>query len=104
MISLNALGGLIMIEVADNGPGIPDSDKERVTEPFMRGDEARTIHDDTGFGLGLSIVKAVAEQHEGRLTLHDREPHGLLARMEFPHKIGQTRGGQPWSTRDSQIA
>ena len=105
VISLNALGGLITIEVADNGPGIPDSEKDRVTEPFMRGDEARTIHDDTGFGLGLSIVKAVAEQHEGKLSLHDREPHGLLARMEFPHKIAQTRNGpRPWPARDAQTA
>lgn len=105
VIALNALGGLITIEVADNGPGIPDSDKERVMEPFMRGDEARTIHDDTGFGLGLSIVKAVAKQHDGKLTLHDREPHGLLARIEFPHKVGPAKNGaRPWPARDSQIA
>ena len=53
-------------------------------EPFTRGDEARPMTQSTGFGLGLSIVRAVAEAHGGTLTLHDRAPQGLIARITLP--------------------
>jgi signal transduction histidine kinase len=53
-------------------------------EPFARGDDARTMDESTGFGLGLSIAHAIAVAHGGTLSLHDREPHGLIVRMELP--------------------
>lgn len=72
----------ITIDVEDDGPGIPDEEKQRVMEPFYRTDPARQATG--GFGLGLAIVQAVAETHGGTLTLLDRHPRGLCARMSFP--------------------
>jgi signal transduction histidine kinase len=50
----------------------------------VRGDDARTMDDSTGFGLGLSIARAIALAHGGELSLHDRQPHGLIVRMQLP--------------------
>jgi signal transduction histidine kinase len=72
------------IEVEDDGPGISDARKEVMLEPFVRGDDARNMDDTTGFGLGLSIARAVILAHGGRLSLHDRQPHGLIVRIELP--------------------
>jgi signal transduction histidine kinase len=72
----------VAIEVDDDGPGIPDLEKPRVLEPFYRTDEARSSVG--GFGLGLAIAHTVARHHGGSLTLHDRLPHGLRARLTIP--------------------
>jgi signal transduction histidine kinase len=42
------------------------------------------MDESTGFGLGLSIARAIAVAHGGELSLHDREPHGLIMRMQLP--------------------
>jgi signal transduction histidine kinase len=63
------------IVVADNGPGIPEADRERVKERFVRLDKARG---GSGSGLGLSIVAAAAKLHGGELRLEDNHP-GLRA-------------------------
>jgi signal transduction histidine kinase len=72
------------IEVEDDGPGISDARKEVMLEPFVRGDDARNMDDTTGFGLGLSIARAIVLAHGGKLSLHDRKPHGLIVRIELP--------------------
>jgi len=72
------------IEVSDDGPGIPDERKPAMLEPFVRGEEARTMDETSGFGLGLSIAQAVVHAHGGTLSLHDNDPHGLLARIVIP--------------------
>jgi signal transduction histidine kinase len=72
----------VTIDVEDDGPGIPDEEKSRVLEPFYRTDEARSSAG--GFGLGLAIALTVARRHGGSLTLHDRSPHGLCARLTIP--------------------
>jgi signal transduction histidine kinase len=69
--------GLVEICVADNGPGIPDAEKPKVTQRFYRGDTSRGT---PGVGLGLSLVQAVAKLHGGTLELTDNNP-GLRARM-----------------------
>jgi signal transduction histidine kinase len=74
----------VVIAVEDEGPGIPDGRKEAMIEPFVRGDAARGMDGRTGFGLGLSIARAVAATHGGSLTLLDRKPNGLIARIELP--------------------
>jgi signal transduction histidine kinase len=74
----------VVIVVEDEGPGIPDGQKEAMIEPFVRGDAARGMDGRSGFGLGLSIARAVAAVHGGSLTLLDREPKGLIARIELP--------------------
>jgi signal transduction histidine kinase len=77
----------VEIEVVDNGPGIPDGDKEAMLEPFARGDAARDLNSAGGFGLGLSIVRTIAEAHGGQLSLHDGQPSGLIARLHLPHAV-----------------
>ena len=68
------------ISVADNGPGIPEAERPRVTARFYRcaGDDRPE-----GIGLGLSVVEAVARLHGGELSLHDNHP-GLIAKLRLP--------------------
>lgn len=82
-----AQAGEVSIDVEDDGPGISDVDKPRVVEPFYRADEAR--HSIGGFGLGLAIASTVARHHGGTLTLHDRAPHGLRARLTIRSPLPQ---------------
>ncbi len=79
-VSLRREAGGFVLEVADNGPGIPAEDMERVTERFVRLEQSRS---QPGSGLGLSLVRAVMEFHGGRLELSGRNP-GLSVRMIFP--------------------
>lgn len=83
-IRLDVSGTKLVIDVEDDGPGISDARKQEMLEPFVRGDDARTMDDSTGFGLGLSIARAIALAHGGELSLHDRRPHGLIVRMQLP--------------------
>lgn len=73
----------LAIIVADNGPGIPASEREHLLEPFVRGDSARSSLPNSGFGLGLTIARDVAEAHGGHIVLADNPPHGLLATLEI---------------------
>lgn len=70
----------VRVVVRDDGPGISDADKPRVTERFFRGDASRSA---PGVGLGLSLVAAVASLHGGRLDLADAHP-GLEASLILP--------------------
>lgn len=83
-LGLREEAGAVLIEVADDGPGIPEADRRRLLEPFMRGDEARGRIDAEGFGLGLAIAETIVAAHDGKLTLHDNRPHGLLVRIALP--------------------
>jgi signal transduction histidine kinase len=83
-IRLTASADTAVIEVEDDGPGITDARKEVMLEPFVRGDDARNMDETAGFGLGLSIARAVVLAHDGKLSLLDRQPHGLIVRIELP--------------------
>jgi two-component system osmolarity sensor histidine kinase EnvZ len=69
----------------DRGPGIPESEAQRLKRPFTRLDEARS--GEGGAGLGLAIVERVAHAHGGRLELLPREGGGLLARLALPLEL-----------------
>jgi signal transduction histidine kinase len=84
VIRLRMSGDQLTIDVEDDGPGISDAQKQNMLEPFVRGDDARNMDDATGFGLGLSITNAIVLAHGGALSLHDRQPHGLIVRMQLP--------------------
>ena len=79
-VSLRQAAGRVLIEVADNGPGIPDEDRPRVVERFVRLEKSRTM---PGSGLGLSLVSAVARLHGGELRLEDNAP-GVRAVVDLP--------------------
>ena len=68
-----------IIEIADSGPGIPEDKREEVFERFIRLDSARST---PGNGLGLSLVKAVVERHNGTIELKDNSP-GLRVILSF---------------------
>jgi signal transduction histidine kinase len=83
-IRLQTSADHLVIDVEDDGPGISDARKTDVLEPFVRGDVARNMDDAEGFGLGLSIARAIVLAHGGELALLDREPHGLIVRIRLP--------------------
>lgn len=74
----------VVIEVADDGPGLGDEQKQQAFEPFYRGDPARAPRDHGGFGLGLSIAKAIVEDHGGEIALDDAKSTGLIVRIALP--------------------
>jgi signal transduction histidine kinase len=80
----------VTIAIEDDGPGIPDASKQAMFEPFVRGDAARGMNNKTGFGLGLSIARAVIEAHHGSVALLDRKPHGLVAQVILPQAGAET--------------
>ena len=73
--------------VADDGPGIPATERDRVTQPGVRLDERGEGH-----GFGLAIVRELAELHGGRLTLAERPGGGLEAHVSLPARH-QTAAG-----------
>jgi signal transduction histidine kinase len=75
-----------VIAVADSGPGIPETDRERVLQRFVRLDATRST---PGNGLGLSLVDAVAKLHRAELTLTDNRP-GLKVSLAF-RVLGEER-------------
>ena len=79
LVSLRRSDDGVAVEVADNGPGIPEDDHDRATERFVRLERSRS---QPGSGLGLSLAKAVMEFHRGRLELSGRN-HGLSVKMIF---------------------
>ena len=73
-------GDGVDLAVADTGPGIPEADRERVLERFVRLEESRSS---PGAGLGLSLVAAVAKLHDATVRLDDNDP-GLRISVRFP--------------------
>ena len=73
-------GDRILLTVADNGPGIPEADRGRAVERFVRLEQSRS---QPGSGLGLSLAAAVARLHGGELTLADNNP-GLKSVIALP--------------------
>lgn len=75
-VSLDVADGMARIVVEDNGPGIPETEFDRVFEPFYRVDKARSLTPG-GVGLGLAIARDVLRRHGGDVVLANREPTGL---------------------------
>ena len=81
-LELKAARDKAIIAVADSGPGIAEADRARVTERFVRLDEARSK---PGSGLGLSLAQGIAKLHKGRLLIKDNQP-GLRVELILPLK------------------
>ena len=73
----------IELTVDDDGPGIPVEERERVFDRFTRLDDGRA-RDAGGLGLGLSMVKAITEQHGGTVTIEDAPIGGARLRVRLP--------------------
>ena len=92
-VTARRAGETVVLGVADRGPGIPEAERARVLDRFVRLDAARSR---PGFGLGLSLVNAVARLHGGSLTLADNGP-GLSVTLTLPAGQG-LQGSDPGST------
>jgi signal transduction histidine kinase len=75
--------GMAIIEIDDDGPGVPPADLERVFEPFYRGEPSRN-RETGGMGLGLAVVRSLARAHGGDVTLANRLGGGLRATVKLP--------------------
>jgi len=82
-ISLRDSAAELVIEVEDDGPGIPEDKMEAVFEPFVRLESSRNKHSG-GFGLGLAVAREAALRHGADLRLANRREGGLIARLSFP--------------------
>ncbi|MEV7086988.1 HAMP domain-containing sensor histidine kinase [Streptomyces sp. NPDC093085] len=81
--SVRREGGWVVLAVADDGAGVPEAERERIFERFVRLDEARS-RDDGGAGLGLAIARDIAERHNGTLTTTQPPTGGALFELRLP--------------------
>ncbi|NYE38526.1 signal transduction histidine kinase [Nocardioides cavernae] len=79
--------GRVRLWVRDTGDGIPVEDRESVLERFGR---SHVRAGDDGFGLGLSIVSAIADAHGGDVRITDGEPHGAVVEISLPQRTMET--------------
>lgn len=82
-VGVRAEDGEAVVDIADDGPGLPPADLERVFTPFYRASAARTL-DDGGVGLGLAVARSIARAHGGDVTLAARPEGGLTAQVRLP--------------------
>lgn len=81
-VNLSARDGDVIISVADNGPGVPDSMKHAVFERFFQNQEENATH--IGSGIGLHIVKEFTKLHGGSVILTDNHPTGAVFSVHIP--------------------
>lgn len=84
-VRLGAANGCYQVIVEDEGPGIAEVDRARVFQPFVRLEASRST-ETGGSGLGLTLVKVIAEGHGGTIEIENREPSGLRARLSLPRE------------------
>ncbi|MFI0959977.1 sensor histidine kinase [Streptomyces sp. NPDC021080] len=83
VVRVTARGDRVVLTVADDGSGVPASERERIFERFVRLDDARA-RDDGGAGLGLAIARDVARRHGGTLTVGEAPSGGALFELRLP--------------------
>lgn len=93
-ITLTARDDMVVLGVADEGPGLEPEMMPRIFDPFVRGDPARS-REHGGNGLGLSVVRAIMEAHGGRLAYRPAPGGGALFEMVF------RRARRPATARDT---
>jgi two-component system OmpR family sensor kinase len=90
-LRLRAAGGKAVVEVADDGPGIPPELREQVFDRFVRGEGPADTAVGGGSGLGLAIVRAVAASHGGSVEATESENGGALFRVQLPLRKSEAR-------------
>jgi signal transduction histidine kinase len=86
VVRLNVRSDALIVQVDDNGPGIPAADLARVLEPFCRLEPSRGGNTG-GVGLGLSIVMQAVQREGGTLALSNRPEGGLRAEVTLPRRV-----------------
>ncbi|WP_459248151.1 sensor histidine kinase [Streptomyces youssoufiensis] len=87
----DARGAWAVLAVADDGAGVPEAERERIFERFVRLDDARS-RDDGGAGLGLAIARDVVARHGGTLTVREAAAGGACFEVRLP---GAAPAGAP---------
>ncbi|MPZ51802.1 MAG: sensor histidine kinase [Acidimicrobiia bacterium] len=82
-------GDVVSIEIADTGRGIPSDEVSKVWEELVRGSHSQGV---PGTGLGLAMVRVIAERHGGRTLLKSQEGAGTVVRLELPALRSSSRG------------
>ena len=77
------IGGYVVIDIEDYGPGIPDGELENVFAPYHRLEASRSL-ETGGHGLGLSIARSIILEHGGTISLANRPEGGLRATVSLP--------------------
>jgi len=80
VLAVASENGHVILQVKDNGPGVPPDELERITERFYRGRNIR----EPGSGLGLAIVQRIAQLHHAALELENLQAGGFQATLRFP--------------------
>jgi signal transduction histidine kinase len=93
-LRLRAEGGQALVEVADDGPGVPLQQREQIFERFVRGEGPADTAIGGGSGLGLAIVRSVAVSHGGSAEVTESERGGALFRIRLPLRRSE-RGISP---------
>jgi len=81
MMRAAAQDGVLVLETIDNGPGIPEAEREKLGEAYERGSGGARAE---GTGLGLSLVRGLATLHGGALSFHEASGGGALVRITLP--------------------
>lgn len=74
----------VIVEVADDGPGVEDADKPHVFDRFFISNNAKPVDSHRSFGLGLSLCRSIIEEHGGTIEVDDNQPKGALFRFTLP--------------------
>lgn len=83
-ISARREGAFVVVDVADDGPGVPDCDKPHIFERFFTSSNARPVDSRRSIGLGLSLCRSIVEAHGGVIEVRDNHPHGAVFRFTLP--------------------
>lgn len=102
MVEVSQSDRFIRFRVIDNGPGIPDSEIERITQPFHRGSAAMATQAH-GVGLGLSIAENLIKRHNGTLEVMQRPTKGTEVLLAFPVTAGIETELAPQPAADGEI-
>ncbi|MCU0865518.1 MAG: HAMP domain-containing histidine kinase [Planctomycetes bacterium] len=81
-VRAHATGDRLVVEISDEGPGVPPDERDRIFQPFVRGRGAGA--DTAGSGLGLALVAAAVLRHGGEVAVHDRRGGGSVFTMSLP--------------------
>ncbi len=87
-ISTRRDGATVVVETADEGPGLIEDEKPRVFERFFRGSGERELHN-RGIGIGLAIAREIVELHRGRISLDNRAEGGAVLAVTLPLREGE---------------
>ncbi|MDA8137307.1 MAG: ATP-binding protein [Desulfobacteraceae bacterium] len=82
-VTVNSADGNVVMEVRDNGPGIPPEDHRRIFQRFFRGDQSRSVG---GAGLGLSLAQAIVRAHGGSIILQSMPGQGSTFTIALPRQ------------------